>query len=400
MNRHKTHALAGTIATMMGLTALAPRAALAQSDSTAAKPSAPAPAPAAPAPAKSAPNPAAPPFKFSGTLFANYQYHTDPATRNQNKFDLERAYLTFMAPAGDRASVRVTADVFQQTAPGNDGYYKGWVVRAKYAYLQYDFLKTAEWSAVARGGIVHTAVIDHEENFWPRWIGLTPFERAGYFSSADAGLATIVTLPGKLGEFYGSIVNGPGYASRETDRFKDLNARITLTPLSTSGIPILHTLDLSLWAYRGATASKFASGGAGQVGAVGQGLTRDRWGVFAGVRDPRLTAAIDYGQRTDGYESGANTPLSPRTVADSSGRLLSAYAVAKPFELPLGVIARYDRVTPNTGSTAGYDVVIAGLSWDITNKAAFSIDYQEQTPRSGFGITPTRTWFAHWVANF
>src|SRR3569833_2938004 len=125
---------------------------------------------------KAAPTPPAPPktpqLDFSGVVFGNYQYHTDAASKDQNKFDVERAYLTFKMPAGDRASIRVTGDLFQQTASGNEAYYKGWVFRAKYAYLQYDYLKAAtpaDWNAVARIGLVHTMFIDHEENFWPRW---------------------------------------------------------------------------------------------------------------------------------------------------------------------------------------------------------------------------------------
>ncbi len=112
-----------------------------------------------------------PTLNFSGVLYGNYQYRGDAgASKAQNKFDLERVYLTFRMPAGERGSIRVTTDLFQQTTSGNDAYYKGWVLRAKYAYFQYDFLKNARWVAVARAGLVHTVVIDHSETFWPRWI--------------------------------------------------------------------------------------------------------------------------------------------------------------------------------------------------------------------------------------
>ncbi|HEY3257655.1 MAG TPA: hypothetical protein VGJ64_02270, partial [Gemmatimonadaceae bacterium] len=164
----------------------------------------------------------APPLDFSGILFANYQYRGDAGpAKAQNKFDVERVYLTFRLPAGERTSVRITTDLFQQTTAGNDSYYRGWVVRAKYAYLQYNYLNGRNWKALARIGLLHTVFIDYDEQFWPRWISTTPTERAGYFSSADAGIATSVTLPRKMGELYATITNGPGYTSRETDRFKD-----------------------------------------------------------------------------------------------------------------------------------------------------------------------------------
>ena len=348
------------------------------------------------------------PVDFSGVLYANYQYRADQANKAQNKFDLERAYLTFRMPAGDRASIRITADVFQQTNPANDAYYRGWVVRAKYAYLQYDLIKSATWNANIRGGLLHNVVIDHMEQFWPRWISQTPIERAGFFSSSDAGVATLWTLPGKFGEFYATIVNGPGYTSREVDRFKDYAARISITPFSNADNKILRTFALTGYTYQGAVASKFVAGGAGQVGTVGNHLPRTRSGAFVGLRDPRLAAGFEFDTRKDGGELGANTVASPRVEADSTGRLIAGFAVVKPFQLldpgstlPLGLVARWDRFKPNTSVSGYLQTVIAGLTWDLTKKTALSLDYQEQIPKSGLvGATVSQTYFLHLVANF
>lgn len=352
-----------------------------------------------------------PPIDFSGVVFGNYQYQGAAGpTKDQNKFDVERAYLTFKMPAGDRASIRVTADLYQQTATGNDSYYKGWLFRAKYAYLQYDFLKAtkpSDWAFSTRIGIVQTMLIDHEENFWPRWLSLTPVERAGYFSSADVGVAGIVTLPNKLGEIYTAVTNGPGYASRETDRFKDYQARLTITPLTTSDLSYLRSFAIDGWVYRGELASKFVSGGSGQIGPVGSGLARNRYGVFAGTRDPRLTLGLEYAQREDGMDTGANTVAAPRGVSDSTGRLVSGYVVAKPFRIfdaklnvPLGIVVRYDQVTPNTSVAPKVNTFIGGLTWDLNKRASVSLDYQEATPANGAPVAPTKTYFMHWVANF
>lgn len=362
----------------------------------------PAPPPPAPAPAV-----VSIPVDFSGVLYANYQYRTDVASQSFNKFDIERAYLTFRMPAGDRASIRITADVFQQQTAPNDAYYKGWVVRAKYAYLQYDLIKSASWNANIRGGLLHTVVIDHMEQFWPRWISQTPVERAGFFSSADAGVATLWTLPDKLGEFYATITNGPGYASRETDRFKDYSARLSITPFSAADNKVLRTFALTGWTYQGAIASKFVAGGAGQVGQIGSHLPRTRSGAFVGLRDPRLFLGGEYDTRKDGGETGANTIASPRAEVDSTGRLIAGFAVVKPFQLltnstfPLGLVGRYDRFTPNTAVSGYLNTIIAGLTLDLTKKTALSLDYQEQTPKSGLvGIAATKTYFLHMVANF
>src|SRR4051812_30674207 len=247
----------------------------------------PASPPVAPAPAPT--TTVSIPVDFSGVLYANYQYRGERGpSKSQNKFDLERAYLTFRMPAGDRASIRVTLDVFQQGTTPNDAFYRGWVIRAKYAYLQYDLIKSASWNANIRGGLLHNVVIDHIESFWHRWISQSPVERAGFFASSDAGVATLWTLPNKIGEFYATIVNGPGYTSREIDRFKDYAARLSITPLSASSNKIIKTFTLTGWTYVGAVSSIFVNGGFGQVGTVGNSLPRTRAGVFAGFRDPRF----------------------------------------------------------------------------------------------------------------
>ena len=369
----------------------------------------PAPPPAAPAPAPAQPTASISiPIDFSGVLYANYQYQgAKGPTQSQNKFDLERTYLTFRMPAGDRASIRATLDVFQQGTTPNDAFYRGWVIRAKYAYLQYDLIKSAAWNANIRGGLLHNVVIDHIESFWPRWISQTSIERAGFFSSSDAGVATLWTLPNKFGEFYATVVNGPGYTSRETDRFKDYAARLSITPFSGSDNKVFKTFAITGWTYVGAVASSFVNGGAGQIGPVGSSLPRTRAGIFAGLRDPRFAAGAEWDTRKDARETGANTLAAPRVEVDTTGRLIAGFAVLKPFQLlsasstfPLGLVARWDRFKPNTDTDGYINTIIGGLTWDLNKKTAFSLDYQEQTPHSGATAATTKTYFLHLVANF
>jgi hypothetical protein len=371
---------------------------------------------AAPQPAA----PAKPTLDFSGVLFGNYQYNTGPANHDANSFNLDRAYLTFKIPAGERTSIRVTTDVFQDAAAGSNAY----TVRAKYAYLQYDVPKFANGAALlARVGILQTVEIDHEESFWPRYLINTGVERAGFFSSADVGIASQLTLPNKLGEIYAAVTNGPGYASKETDRFKDYQARLSLTPLmgSTSVPALFRSFTLTGWTYRGALASKFVSGGTGQVAPIGEAMPRNRFGVLAGIKDPRLTIAGELARATTGTESGANTIASPRVRTDVDAELLYGFAVVRPFAFatasgksPFALIGRYDRYKPITSlDDYAYHFVLAGLSYDISSKATLALDYQEQLP-SPDSVLPTqtttgtvalppaklKTFFAHFVVNF
>ena len=126
---------------------------------------------------------------FSGVIFANYQWRADSAARLAaggqaiNKFDLQRVYLNFRMPAGDKASIRVTTDLFQQLNTLSNAFYAGWTVRLKYAYLQYDFTNSLAGveglGAVGRLGLLHTVMIDHIDSFWLRWLGVNALETHG-----------------------------------------------------------------------------------------------------------------------------------------------------------------------------------------------------------------------------
>jgi hypothetical protein len=308
--------------------------------------------------------------------------------------------------------------VFQSTDSTSNAY----TVRAKYAFLQYEAPKMANGAQVTgRIGILHNVVIDHMENFWPRYLSQASTERAGFFSSADVGLAALVTLPNKWGEVYANIVNGPGYTTRERDRFKDLAIRLTLTPLlNTSASSLLQTFTVTAWGYKGATASGFVNGGTGQIGAVGEALDRSRAGVFVGIRDPRLVLGGELAQRHDGGETGLNTPVSPRGTTTTTGRLLSGITILRPLAFanasgksPFGLVGRYDRITP-TVSTIGYatspassnayHTLIAGVFLDISQKAQLALDYQESLASSnGVSTAPpsqSKGYYAHFVVNF
>lgn len=332
------------------------------------------------------------PLNFSGVIFANYQYHTAAPLKSFNQFDLERAYLTFQLATSENTQIRVTTDVFQTDS-------SGWGVRAKYAYLQHTYFKDISgMTSTAQFGMVPTAFPVYEENFWPRWIAPTATDRTGINATADLGVDNMIVFPGQLGELYTGITNGNGYSFSETDRFKDYSARLTFTPM-TGGQGMLKTFSLTGWGVIGRTASRFVNQG------VGTGLLRDRFGIFAGIHDPNFVLAGDWVTTKFGGERGVSA--ANRLAYDSTGQVLSAYTVIKPFALmksdmaqPLGVVFRWDRVKANNDFDPHYTFVVAGLSWDLNPKTAFSVDYQEQMPKDG-SIAPTlKTYYFHVRADF
>jgi hypothetical protein len=350
--------------------------------------------------------PAAPTVNVSGLIFGNYQYHLSGQSKEFNQFALDRAYINVRATISQRMSARVTTDVFQS------GDQNGWTIRAKYAYLQYDFLRDSSWTGVARAGMLHNVMVEHVEQFWPRFLSPVALERSGGFASADVGAATLVTLPSRWGELYAHVVNGPGYTRRESDRFKDFGARLTLTPFAGRVSGLLSGLTVSPWFYEGATASTFVrGGGAGAIAPIGGGLARDRYGVIAGIRDPRLTVGGEIARMHTVTDALGPGPAVTRVVSDVHANVWSAYGTFRPLAFTnesgrsrFGLIGRYDGVESNTATDEKYHFLIAGVLLDLNARSTLAFDYQEQLTNSGAPTLPApgsfRALFTHIVVSF
>ena len=370
------------------------------------------------APVLQAQQAAAPAIDFSGVIYPQFRYTSDNATKTANggnatnKFDVERVYLTFRMPAGDDGSIRVTTDIFNNAA-ACASCYAGWTVRLKYGYFNYNFLHDIGgkkgFNASARIGMLHTAIIDQVEGHWPRWISQSAEERSGFFSSADVGAAGVVTLPNSWGEVYATVANGPGYTVAENDPYKDWSARLSLTPFAKQS-GMLKSLVVSPWFYVGKTASKFLTTTGSASTSAADGLTRDRMGLFIGLKDRKLTAGVDLGQRTETVETG--TTLATRGSYDNTGKLTSAFVLVRPTELlsadpkfrsRWGVLGRVDAFKPYSASasagpqttSASNQLLIAGLWWDLNQKVSFSIDFQNLKPQSGSTTAESKVLFLH-----
>jgi hypothetical protein len=366
------------------------------------------------------PKPVTPWLDFSGLILGNFRYTYDSLTKAANgghaanKFDIERVYLNFRMPAGEKGSIRVTTDVFNQGSSPANAYYAGWTVRLKYAYFQYNLLNdigsNKGFNLALRAGMLHTVLIDHEEGFWPRYLSQTAVERNGFFASSDLGVAAVVSLPDKLGEVYATVQNGNGYGVSEVDPYKEYSARLSITPFGAQN-NIAKTFTISPWIDINHTASKFI-GTPGATSDITDGLKKNRVGVFAGLKDRRLTLGAEYAKRTETTELGATLPI--RTSYDNSGTLISGFAVIRPFEFvtmtksPFGLVARIDNFKPIDNATAAgtqtvdaaNQLIIAGVFYDLTSKATFAIDAQTLTPKNGSTTARVKTVFAHMSVAF
>jgi len=334
---------------------------------TARQPADTQPTPPPPAPAASLP------FDFSGIIYANYQYGGVKGNRSVNRFEVERAYLTFRATPGEHFSIRITTDLYQQRDTTRDQYYRGWAIRAKYAYVQYDFIRGIgdELKANVRLGLLPTVIIEQEEQFWQRGLSQVAIEQNGFFSSSDAGAATTITFPKKYGEIYATITNGSGYGSREVDRFKDYQARLTLTPLMNT-FGFFKTLTISPWYSKGDRASDFARG-PGTLDPVPDALRRDRGGVFLGLRDPRMTLGAQFAERWDVFESADTTAdIVPKSV-ERTGQVVSLYTIFRPLAF--------------INSAAAWPIAVTPREYANQLRSNTDRDWPARRPRGGNNLT-------------
>lgn len=344
------------------------------------------------------------PFAFSGVLYLNYQYGGPTTNQSANRFDVDRAYLNFRAAAGSRDSIRVTVDVFQQRDPALDDFYAGWAVRIKYAFLSHQFVGAGPSTTrlFGRIGILQTVIIDKEEQYWNRGLSQAAVELAGYFSSADAGAAMSVGLPNRLGEIYATVVNGNGYTSRETDRFKDYQARVSLSPFANSS-GLLRGLEFSPWVSIGGRASDFLAGQGTLTPVTGQ-QKKNRFGLFTGYRNTRVVAGLQLGRKVDVAESADTTVAVVPTTRTVTGNLVSAFAFVRPLgpasQSPWSLLFRVDNVEPDDSKTGNQRRYIAGTTWDFSTRTSVTLDVQTLSFLNGLSGTNTRTYFLHFIANF
>jgi hypothetical protein len=140
---------------------------------------------------------------------------------------------------------------------------------------------------------------------------------------------------------------------------------------------------------------------------VSEGRRKDRYGVFVGIRDPRLVIGAEVARRAEVAERADTLGATVPTETDLTGQLLSAFTVIRPFALvdgaskvPLGVVLRWDEYRDDTDQDASTRFLIGGVTWDLGPRASLSFDVQRQTPREGATSADLRTYYLHAVVNF
>jgi hypothetical protein len=322
--------------------------------------------------------------QFGGQIFANYSYTSQGIEgKDYNRFDVERMYLTAKAQIFEQGKVQLTTDVFRNTASGS--YYSGLAIRVKFAFFDYAPVNGLSFKL----GMIPT-IGGFADGYWKyRGIASTSTDRFSFLATADIGLSVGYTLPEKLGEVTGFILNGSGYSSPEANRFKDVAFRANVTPFPED--PALKTLAIAGYVYKGANTSKNAFA-----------LKRDRIGAVISYSYSVASVGVEYNIRKD-------APTNPDTVL--SGNAISFFGELKsPIEelKKLSFVWRWDVFEPNVDK--GNDSQrfgILGLVYKVHDRLTFAVDRQWMKTESatmvrtdGIKIAYDNRWFLHTIVNF
>ncbi|HVN48488.1 MAG TPA: hypothetical protein VMU30_06650 [Bacteroidota bacterium] len=329
--------------------------------------------------------PSTPSVQFSGLAYLYYSYSLEGTDgRYANKFDFDRMYLTAQGTITNDIKYVYTTDVYRDTALNED---YGLSIRVKLAY--FDYAPVSEVSI--KGGVIPNMWTGFVDSYWKyRGISTNFVDKNGFYKSTDLGVSGQYSFPGKLGDVSAYILNGDGYSSREQNRFKDVAARLNLTPFKE--IPVLNNMTFAGYGYKGANATT-----------TGVALQKDRAGFLIGYADSYFSVYAEGEKRWDGA-------VKPDSVITGSG--ISFFGEIKtPMETlknKFSLVVRLDVCDPNVNK--GGDMsrfVILGAAYHCNDKFVLVLDNQSLFAETstmkvvnGTKVDYDGRWFIHTIINF
>ncbi len=307
-----------------------------------------------------------------------YQLKRDSVTDSHlNNFDLTRAYLNVIGKFPSGLYGRLTPDIFR----ASDGTL---TFRLKYAYAAW----TPEHSPLTpKFGVIHTPWLDWEEALWDyRMQGTMALERfrnpagTNYLSSADLGFGVDGKFKYDFVNFQVGVYNGEFYSAPERDKYKDVEARLSVRVLETDDHSRVGGLRLT---------------GYGAVGTPVGGGRRNRYIGMVSYKSKLLTLAGEYGRARDRLDQNAPVTGSPAPVPQTDANILSVFGVVNVPHSKAALIARWDYQDPNVDvSDDKLYRIIGGVSYQVTPEVRVLADVDNLWSQSGLytnAVNSTRT---------
>lgn len=336
-----------------------------------------------------------PKIDLSGTLWGLWGYDLGfanpdaPLRAGSHRFEVTRSYVNFRAQLSDSISLRITPDLVVTTR--TDGNVDGsLLLRLKYAYLTFDALPGLSVRALMQP----TPYIGFSDQLWGyRVLGTDILEHFTGIRSADTGVAVLGQTLANFLSYEVLASNGEGFSQQErvepdAARYKDVAARVTLSPFAQAG-PLLRDLSLSLFGQYGIRE---------KVPALDAHLERTRAMALLAWRGPGFTLGVGGGHSADDrLEEG-------REVRRESFLWTSWGWVDLP--LRLRAIGRFDLCAPTNpadGDPGRRTRLVAGLAHLFTDAVQLILNWERngyQTPQNAPLDAPGDTLFVRVAADF
>lgn len=334
---------------------------------------------------------------------------------SRNSFYFERAYVNINASLTPQIKARITPDIYSMTdGTGKTQYF----TQIKFGYFDYTPLTTDDGLALTFSlGIIPNSWTSNMDKYYgyrgvaktfTDYDWTTSVVRSGntvkvtsgsFFSTADLGMTTKLSLPKKYADLYVSILNGNGFRNEGFDpnRFKDIMVTGFIYPLAEQiakrneamkkmnkkRLDGIVDLTLGGFAYMGRL-------GNNEYGVVNGGQYKNT--RFGGMLNFKYNfdkaGSIKIGGEYSMYSNQYPSPASSQTTDSTlTGGGLSAFLEFNPpveeLNDKLFLTFRYDMFNPNTNSgstTSFYDMgkqklMIIGLMYKPASLLALGLTY-------------------------
>lgn len=332
-----------------------------------------------------------PQLRLSGKVWGQWSYDLSranpdaPEPNGANRFEVTRTYINFKAKLTESISLRITPDLVASSGSGGkiDG---SLLLRLKYAYVTFD---DALPGVSVRGLMQPTPYIGFSDDIWGyRVLGPNLLEHFTGVRSSDLGLS-VFGRPLEVLEYVVLASNGEGYSQQERSevnaaRYKDLSARLTLSPFA-QGSGLVRRLRLSVFGQYGIT-ENFTP--------LDRHLERIRGMGLLTWQGPGITLGAGGGVAIDDAVVELEVERSQRFLWTSWGWV----------ELPLNLraIGRLDLDVPDEEAERRTRI-IAGLAYLFTDDVQFIVNWQRngyQAPEIASLSAPGDSLFLRVAAEF
>jgi hypothetical protein len=318
-----------------------------------------------------------------GVIFVQYKYDLTQNSGNTNGFDVTRAYVNVEPSWGETLSARITTDILRQdpATVGTSGTVTqnttgSEIIRLKYAFVAYKPCR----EALFKFGLQQTLFLPWAEDLLGyRVLSKYPEDTFYDISTSDFGASVLFRSRNERHELVVGVFDGETFQKPETNKYKELQARATVTLLPSGKEPGLRLTGYYSYDVKNAQ-------DADKVRAIGLLTWQDRF----------VTLGAEY------VYSQESTAVTPRHTG--GGPMFIAVATLPGVHVPMlqdiRVLGRVDfinqdRSVPDNEQTR----IVGGVAFRASDRLQFILDYQQLDPQKP-GVVTSKGAFAHWEAKF